>query len=283
MIRRRNRIAGQFAARTIAMLESPAYMALSLSARRALDRIEIELAHHGGNDNGRLPVTFDDFAEYRIHRHAIAPALRELEALGFIEITERGRAGNGEWRRPHLFRLTYRYVGNAQPTSEWQRIKTDQEADMIAEAARKEAPKTAKHKTPTKARRKIRTPVPVSPTSQCRKPHHKHHFASDGNRTTSHSAETATTSIISGRNADSAPTSLSRLNPYAVITKDGARMHWITARDTFPEGEAAPKKPWTTPKVEEIPFESLPTELRMMALGLPVLGTLGDSLDARAP
>src|SRR5262249_60035859 len=103
---------------------------LSLSARRAVDRIEIELAHHGGNDNGRLPVTFDDFDEYRINRHSIAPALRELEALGFIEITERGRAGNGEWRRPHLFRLTYRYVGNAQPTDEWQRIKTDHEADM---------------------------------------------------------------------------------------------------------------------------------------------------------
>jgi hypothetical protein len=189
--RRKNRIDGQFAARTITMLESPAYMALSLSARRALNRLEIELAHHGGLDNGRLPVTFDHFAEYRIERHAIAPALRELEALGFIEITERGRAGNGEWRRPHLFRLTYKNVGNAQPTDEWKRIKTDQEADIIAAAARKT--------TPRKPRRKNKTPVRVSPNSQCGKPHHKHHFTSAGNPTTRPSGEIRTTSIISGR------------------------------------------------------------------------------------
>lgn len=84
---RRNRIAGQFAARTIEMIKSPAWCVLGLSARRALDRIEIELADHGGTDNGRLPVTYDDFVRYGIHRHAIAPGIRELEALGFIEVT----------------------------------------------------------------------------------------------------------------------------------------------------------------------------------------------------
>src|SRR5215471_4459427 len=93
---RKNRIAGQFAARTIEMMESPAFRVLSLSAHRLLARIEIEHAHHGGNDNGSLPVTYEDFVEYGVERHAIAPALRECEALGFIEITERGRAGNAE-------------------------------------------------------------------------------------------------------------------------------------------------------------------------------------------
>ena len=70
---RKNRIAGQFAARTIAMLESPAFQVLSLAGHRVLARIEIEFAHHGGNDNGRLPVTFNHFAEYGMDRHAIAP------------------------------------------------------------------------------------------------------------------------------------------------------------------------------------------------------------------
>ena len=115
---RKNSIDGQFAARTIAMMESPAYQILSLAAHRLLARIEIELAHHGGNDNGKLPVTFDHFAEYGIDRHSIAPAMREVCALGFVEITEQGRAGNAEWRRPNLFRLTYRPVGNARPTDE---------------------------------------------------------------------------------------------------------------------------------------------------------------------
>jgi hypothetical protein len=59
-----NSIGGQFAPRLIEMLESPAYRALSLSARRALERIEIELAQHGGKDNGSLPVTYDDFQRY---------------------------------------------------------------------------------------------------------------------------------------------------------------------------------------------------------------------------
>ena len=80
---------GQFAARLVEMLEAPAYRVLRLSARRALDRVEIELGHHGGNDNGRLPVTFES-------RGSIAPAIREAVALGFLEITEHGRAGNGE-------------------------------------------------------------------------------------------------------------------------------------------------------------------------------------------
>src|ERR1700730_13491833 len=106
--KRRNSISGQFAARLIEMMESPAFRVLSLSARRLLDRVEIELAHHGGKDNGRLPITYDDFEVHGIHRHAVAPAIRETVALGFLQITEPGRAGNAEFRRPNLFRLTYR-------------------------------------------------------------------------------------------------------------------------------------------------------------------------------
>ena len=104
---RKNKIVGQFSARTIEMLRSPAYRTLSLSARRVLDRVEIEHADHGGLENGRLPVLFDDFQSYGIDRHSIAPAIRECVALGFLEITEIGRAGNAEYRRPNKFRLTY--------------------------------------------------------------------------------------------------------------------------------------------------------------------------------
>jgi hypothetical protein len=71
--RRRSSFSGQFAGRLVEMLESPAYRVLSQSAYRVLSRVEIELAHHAGNDNGKLPVTYDDFERYGIHRHAIAP------------------------------------------------------------------------------------------------------------------------------------------------------------------------------------------------------------------
>src|SRR5213083_2360647 len=52
---RRTTIGAQFAPRRIDMLRSPAYCALSLSARRVLDRLEIELADHGGTDTASSP------------------------------------------------------------------------------------------------------------------------------------------------------------------------------------------------------------------------------------
>lgn len=133
---RYNKIAGQWAGREIKMLESPAYRVLSLSAHRALARIEIELAHHGGKDNGELPVTYDDFQRYGIDRHSIRPALCELEALGFIEITDPGRAGNAEFRRPAKYRLTYKDAYREPPTHDWKRIETKEQAERLAKHAR---------------------------------------------------------------------------------------------------------------------------------------------------
>jgi hypothetical protein len=105
-----------------------------------LARIEIESAHHGGKENGRLPVTYDDFEKYGIHRHAIRPAISELVAFGFIEVTERGRAGNAEFRSPNYFRLTYRHA-RGEPgdgTHEWRRLAdiTTDEAEAMARRAR---------------------------------------------------------------------------------------------------------------------------------------------------
>ena len=137
--RRRNSISGQFTARLIEMLESPAYRVLSRSAHMAIARVEIELTSHGGNDNGKLPVTTDDFVAYGMHRTSIAPAIREVEALGFVRVTERGRGGNAEYRKPNLFFLTFahgRDSGAQRPTHDWRRIKTLEEAQQIARTAR---------------------------------------------------------------------------------------------------------------------------------------------------
>ena len=133
---RRNKFDEPFAGRVIRMLESPAYRVLSLSAHRVLARVEIELKRHGGEDNGKLPITYEQFVEYGIHRHAIAPAIRECEMLGFLE-AERGKAGNREYRAPSTYRLTYQAVGRARPTHDWQRIQTLKDAKAMARAARK--------------------------------------------------------------------------------------------------------------------------------------------------
>jgi hypothetical protein len=173
--RRRNRIDEQFHARTIAMLESPAYRQLSLSAHRVLDRIAVELARHGGNDAKRLPVTYSDFEEYGIDRHAIAPAIRECVALGFLRITEVGRASAGEFRSPSCYELTFAYSRSAVPTDEWRKIKTDDEAKLIARAARQAVkPDKRKNKKPVGVftdpsvgfpHRKSEKPVGVFPTT----------------------------------------------------------------------------------------------------------------------
>jgi hypothetical protein len=134
---RRSTLSGQFSGRPVEMLESPAYRVLSRGAHQVMSRIEIELRHHGGRDNGKLPVTFDDFVEYGLDRHAIAPAIRELEALGFIEVTERGRAGNAEHRSPNKFRLTFaNNRDRGEPSHDWRKITTMEEAQQLASAAR---------------------------------------------------------------------------------------------------------------------------------------------------
>ena len=139
--RKKNKIAGQFAARTIAMLKSPAYRLLSRAAHMVLARLEIEHAHHGGNDNGKLPCTFAHFEEYGVHRRSIAPAIRELVALGFIEVMRKGAAGNAEFRQPSLYRLTYRaeHGGSGSGTHEYLKIATIEEATALADWAREQA------------------------------------------------------------------------------------------------------------------------------------------------
>lgn len=177
MIRRRNRINAQFAARTIEMLESPAYRVLSLSAHRVISRIEIELASHGGNDNGRLPVTKQDFIAYGIHNAAVAPAIREAEALGFIRVTVRGRGGNSEHRKPNLFFLTFAYGRDSRsepPTHDWRGIKTMEEAMAIQQAARADKSASAVFlgkRAAGKNRNRLRKPYPVSGTETVTEKH----------------------------------------------------------------------------------------------------------------
>jgi len=153
------------------MLRSPAWCVLSLSARRVLDRIEIEHADHGGTENGKLAVTFDNFADYGIHRHAIAPAIREAVALGFLEVTEPGRAGNAEFRKPSRYRLTYRHTDDAAATENWKRIATTTDAIAIASmarAARKASPRKQKSSDGkgTDTSDGKRTDIPLSPVTE---------------------------------------------------------------------------------------------------------------------
>jgi hypothetical protein len=172
------------------MLESPAHCALSLSGRKILDRLEIELYRHGGKpeENGRLPCTFNHFVEFGIERHAIGPAIRELVALGFVEITRKGCAGNAGYRQSTWYRLTYRHAGSDKRiTDEWRRIETREEAGTSAKAARTAMPEQ---------RSKNKSPVRETPTGTgAGKPTNRGPSPVRETPTTSPVRETPTTSI----------------------------------------------------------------------------------------
>ena len=140
---KRNPISEAWAARPIEMLEIPAYRVLSLSAHRALSRIEVEFAHHGGQDNGKLPVTYDDFERYGVRRRSIGPALLELEVLGFIVITEHGKmAKAAEYRRSNKFLLASRPKQKGiEVADRWRQFKTTKGAEAAVKAARQTADK----------------------------------------------------------------------------------------------------------------------------------------------
>jgi hypothetical protein len=136
---KRNNVASQFGSRPLELMESPALRILSRAAHLALMRIEIELRHHGGRDNGKLPVTKQNFVDFGIHPRMIAPALRELEALGLIRITQHGRGGSVEFRQPNLFAVNFMCGAidtRDEITNSWKGIKTLEEAEEIASTAR---------------------------------------------------------------------------------------------------------------------------------------------------
>jgi hypothetical protein len=118
------------------LIESPALRVLSRAAIQAMHRLEFEHMQQGGAANGQLQVTRRQFEGWGVHRDAVAPALRELEALGLIEIV-RGHAGVGGHGLSNLFRLTYVNTKNReQPTHEWRRVASIEDAERIAGAAR---------------------------------------------------------------------------------------------------------------------------------------------------
>jgi hypothetical protein len=119
----------------LVMLDSVAFWALRPIERTVLSVIEIEHMRHGGVQNGRLIVTRRQFEKRGIHKDAIAPSLRALETLGFIEI-ERGAAGVGDQAQAHRFRLTY---VQPNPTDEWRKHHTPDVARAVAETARQSA------------------------------------------------------------------------------------------------------------------------------------------------
>ncbi len=120
------------------MLESPAFMALSMPGLRCIMRLVIEHLAHGGAENGNLKVTHAQFVEYGVGHNSVKPALIEAEALGFVELTYQGGRSYGDTRMPSRYRLTFPNSRNMPQTHEWYAIQTLTEARSRVARARLE-------------------------------------------------------------------------------------------------------------------------------------------------
>ncbi len=91
MSKRKSRtIDGQFIAHNREMRESVAWQYMPDEAFRVLLRLELEHMHQGGAENGNLIVTHQQFIDAGVARNAVAPLIRVLAALGFVEVTRKG-------------------------------------------------------------------------------------------------------------------------------------------------------------------------------------------------
>ena len=124
-----------FIAHPLSMRTSAAWRKLPANAKEVLFRLEIEHLEHGGSENGNLVCTYDDFERAGIRRASVAQAIRECEALGFLEVKVKGGRAISDLRFPSRYRLTY-LIGRGKspdPTHEWRQYETD--ADVIAALA----------------------------------------------------------------------------------------------------------------------------------------------------
>jgi len=125
---------------TRAMLESPAWAALSIHARRIIDRVLVEHMAHGGTQNGALPVSYADIEALGIRRNRIASAIAEAVALGFLD-HRRGRAAGGSAKgHVQVFRLTWLRTGDGEPaTNRWKALDAAEAQEKAAAAKEKSA------------------------------------------------------------------------------------------------------------------------------------------------
>jgi hypothetical protein len=127
------KISGPFTPFTLDLLKSPAWKSLTLEGYKVVTRIAIEHMLHGGRDNGSLIIPYHDFG---MHPRQIAKGLGAVEALGIIEI-KRGRGGNGEFKAPSTYRLTWLSASGLPPTNEWLKIVSLEDAKTTLKSIEK--------------------------------------------------------------------------------------------------------------------------------------------------
>jgi hypothetical protein len=127
--------------------ESVALAAMSLAARRVLDRLTTEYLRTGAKDNARLRVSYAQLAKAAgVHEMKIMGVLAELVALGFLVIAHGHRPKGAPRISPNFYRLTFLPDWMGNPSSdEWRRFEPPADTNEQAwEAALKRAKRIAR-------------------------------------------------------------------------------------------------------------------------------------------
>jgi hypothetical protein len=125
---------------TADMLDSSAWRALSGNAMKVIMRIALEHLKHGGLENGKLPVTYQDFVKWGARKNSVREAQLVAIHLGWIERTSIGEVPwHGDIRSPSTFGLTWlpRYDG-APPSNQWASFRTELDAKAAIRHAKAE-------------------------------------------------------------------------------------------------------------------------------------------------
>jgi hypothetical protein len=119
------------------MLASPAWRAMTMNARRVLDRVILESMGHAGTQNAALRLTYEDFLTAGLpSRNAVAEGIRVAEALGFLDVPIRGRRSYGGARLASCYGLTWLENEHGErAANRWKLIKTDEQAAFAVAVA----------------------------------------------------------------------------------------------------------------------------------------------------
>jgi hypothetical protein len=146
------------------MLESPAWCALTGNALKVVLRIALEHLKHGGLDNGKLPVTYQDFAKCGVRKNSIREAQLVAIHLGFIDRTVGEVPWHGDIRQPSTFGLTWLpRCDGLPPSNRWTQIKDNFDARAAIRRAKTQLAQL-RRLPPSFNRQKRQTPTPKDET-----------------------------------------------------------------------------------------------------------------------
>lgn len=141
--RKKGHTPGKWAWIECEVMNSPAFAVLSPVATKALFVLVNRHAGLARRKNGHLSMGYAAFENFGLSDRVLTQALKEAEALGFLQRTFGGRRPYGPDRgRAQEFRLTFFGTFDAggkpvKPTNEWKTIKSLAQAKEIVASIRK--------------------------------------------------------------------------------------------------------------------------------------------------